>query len=114
MSIVGIPVVPNEPFQRFQVELDSVVYGFEFRWNHRASFWTMCLYDAAGVLLEAGVLLTFGGFLLRSPRPRAEPAGELFLVDSTLNAGEPTLETLGVRVKLVYLSASEVQEARAG
>ncbi len=113
-DIVGIPVEPNVPFQRFQVELDAVIYGFEFRWNHRAATWTMCLYDAEGVLLDAGIRLTFGGFLLRTPRPLTLPPGELFLVDARNGAGDPTLETLGTQVELVYLTAAGRQAALSG
>lgn len=108
MGIRTLPIIPSVPFQSFQVELDGVLYGFEFRWNHRADAWTMDLLDVTGAAILTGIRLCFGRPVLPVSRPLTTPPGELLLVESTVGAGDPTLDTLGAQVLLLYMDAAEV------
>lgn len=113
MAIRALPVVPSVPFQSFQVELDGVVYGFEFSWNHRADAWTMDLLDVTGTPILTGIRLCFGGPVLPVSRPLTTPPGELLLVESTVGAGDPRLDTLGAQVLLLYMDAAEILSVAA-
>lgn len=113
MSIRQLPILPSIPFQSFQVELDGVLYGFEFRWNHRAEAWAMSLLDVNGDALLTGVRLCFGGPLLPISRSLATPPGELLLVESTAGVGDPKLDTLGSQVLLLYMDAAEILSVAA-
>ncbi len=108
MAIRTLPISPSVPFQSFQVELDGVLYGFEFRWNHRAEAWVMSLLDLTGAAILTGIRLCFGGPVLPVSRSLATPPGELLLVESTTGVGDPTLDSLGAQVLLLYLDAAEV------
>lgn len=108
MSIRQLPILPGVPFQSFQVELDGVLYGFEFRWNHRAEAWAMSLLDVNGDALLTGIRLCFGSPVLPVSRALGTPPGELLLVESTAGAGDPRLDTLGAQVQLLYADASEM------
>lgn len=114
MAVVALPVTPGAPFQRFQVELDKVVYGFDLRWNHRAQLWSMTLLDAAGTILAASICLRFGTLLLPAVRPLSFPPGALLLVDAAANTGELTLENLGVQIEIVYFDSAETAAVLAG
>jgi hypothetical protein len=113
MSIRQLPILPGIPFQSFQVDLDGVRYGFEFRWNHRAGAWAMSMLDVNGDALLTGIRLCFGGPVLPLSRSLSTPPGELLLVESTAGVGDPTLETLGSQVLLLYMDAAEILSVTA-
>ena len=108
MTIRALPILPSVPFQSFQVELDGVLYGFEFRWNHRAEAWVMSMLDVTGAAILTGIRLCFGGPVLPISRPLTTPPGELLLVESTVGSGDPTLDSLGAQVLLLYMDAAEI------
>lgn len=113
MSIRQLPILPSVPFQSFQVELDGVLYGFEFRWNHRSETWAMNLLDVNGDALLTGIRLCFGGPVLPISRSLSTPPGELILVESTAGVGDPKLDTLGAQVLLLYMDAAEILSVAA-
>lgn len=108
MAVRKLPVRPGVPHQKFEVELDGVLFGVELRWNWRAPAWVMTLRDSAGVTLREGTRVCLGGLLLPVRKSRAFPPGELLLVDRDVNGVDPGLDDLGARTELVYLDAAEV------
>lgn len=100
MATFILPVRAGVPDQTFEVELEGTVYGFQLRWNHRAEFWVVNVYDAAGAPLILGRRLCLGTFLMPAPRRLGWPPGDLFLVEA--DSGEATLETLGATDFFVY------------
>jgi hypothetical protein len=108
MAVRRLPVRVGVPFQRFQVELDGVLYGVELRWNWRVPAWSLTLRDAGGGALRQGVRVCLGASLLPPRRSSAFPPGELLLVDRSGSAVDPGLEGLGDTAELVYMDAAEV------
>ena len=106
MATLQIPTNFDFPAFSLAVELDSEVYDMTFRINRRDNAWRMDISVDGGVLIR-GVRLVTGFDLLARYRYIARmPQGTLRLVDLDLNDADPSEETFGDRVVLVYDEAA--------
>lgn len=103
MAIIQIPVRNDTPAFRFQMTLQDRIYTFNFRYNSRSGIWSMDIADQiedpifSGIPLLTEVLLLNG---LVSPR---RPLGDFVVIDESGKHLDPSRETLGKDVKLVYI-----------
>lgn len=108
--IVPIPLTNGEPSPYFdmQVALEGITFTFQIRWNARASAWFLDVLDATGTnLLRAGIRLV-ADWPLDAYAPKRTPSGALVAVDSSGAGRDPTVDDLGLRVKLLYFSSVEL------
>lgn len=91
-----------------RVELDGAVYSMRLRWTERAGAWHMDLADSDGLAIVQGIRLVTLHPLLRRYRHLAVPPGELILIDAKDQGGKPTLEEMGERYRLYYVTAAEL------
>ena len=93
---------------RLRVELEGVVVTLRLRWHARASGWYASVLDADGVERVAGRRIEPGGDLIPDRTWPGLPPGRL------VAAGSVDLtrrEYLGTAVRLVYLTAAELEGA---
>lgn len=107
MSVV-LPLRSDLPFFDVKADLDDVTYTLQFRWNVRAAGWFLDVLDEQGeTILAAGVRVVVDFPLLAHITGRSPP-GALAFVDTGGKGEDPGLTDLGVRVALLYFSATEL------
>ena len=82
-------------------------------WNDRDESWYWELYDSARVPIWLGACIAVGVPLLRQCVADNRPAGDLVAIDTSNQDLDPGLEDFGedpARVKLIYLTASDIAE----
>jgi hypothetical protein len=104
MALRQIPLQPY-PDTTQQSDLDGVTYSFRFRWSQRGECWHMDLRTLDDVPVALAVRLVNGWPLLRRVVNAVRPPGELYLIDITGRAEDPTLAELGSRFCLFYVEA---------
>ena len=109
MTALLIPLEAEGPYFGQGVELEGRAYRLDFRWNTRTEQWVIDVFDGGGASLVTGVRGVINVPLLQKYGLREDlPPGELFLLDSTGQDLEATLNDLGSRVELVYLPAADL------
>lgn len=102
LTPLALPIDSSSPHYEFQTTLDGTTYGFEFRWNTRASAWFFSILDSAGNYLLSELRLIVGFPLAERTRNENLPPGILIASDTTGGGADPGLNDLGSRVKLIY------------
>src|SRR4029077_4906590 len=116
---ITLPLRPDLANYQFQIQLDSVTYGFRFFWNERDPSWVMSITDVSGNELISGVKVVVHWPLGKiAGYSTALPPGILIAVDTSgagLDPGGPTVTAsgaltsdLGNRVQVVYFSKSDL------
>lgn len=108
MAVLVLPTRQDVTHYTFEVDLDSVTFGFEFHWNDRDSAWYFTISDVAGTVLIAGRKVVLGCFLLNRFRDPRLPAGVLEVIDTSGTDTDPTLTDLGTRCKLLYTESADL------
>lgn len=103
-----MPLRTDVSHYSFEIELDSRLFGFEFRWNTRDAAWFINVFDGDGVLLRAGIKVVLGLPLMARAVSPDFPSGELLAVDTTDSGVEAGLSDLGARVQLLYVEAADL------
>ena len=89
------------------VDLSGLIYILEFRYNTRAGYWILNMYDSGKLEVMNGIVLSVNWPLLIHCSEEIKPPGTLMLID-TSGKGEPcTDEDLGTRCRLVYITNDE-------
>jgi len=98
-----IPTPSGYPDLTVSVALSGATYRVRWMWNERASLWTFAIDSPSGDRLVSGVPVLLNADLLAWVPPSVErPPYPIYVVDPTGAADEPTLGSLGVRVRVVY------------
>ena len=84
-----------------RLELDGVVFGFDFRFNVRDGRWYYDLLDADGVAIRSGLKIVSNWPTLRIMTQQGRPAGDVFAVRPN-GTDDPDRDTLGVESFLTY------------
>ena len=109
-----IPIQPDLNAFEQRIQLDGEYYTSRFRWNPRAERWYLDLLSGDGDPIVNGIALVVGVPLTMHLRTlTGMPPGAFVCVDTDKLGNDPGFDELGVRVKLVYLTADEVEEAFA-
>lgn len=105
---VTLPLLVDTPYFEVEAQLDGVLYGFTFRWNHRDETWSFDLADAERDPIVSGIVVVVDFPLMRRGADPRLPPGALFAVDTTETQTDPGETDLGRRVVLVYFTEAEL------
>ena len=103
-----IPIVRenNEPSLKIRTVLEDTEYALKFDWNTRENRWSISIYDALENALIAGQVMTINNELIERFEIIGLPPGKLLLFDTSKKFMKATLEDLGTRCRLFYLSVA--------
>lgn len=103
-------IIPlDSTFDHFSIsiELDSMVYGMEFKFNSRDQRWYFDLFDSNDNLLLGSLPAMVSWPLLKQFEYRTDiPKGVLYFLDQNGTEIEPARYELGQRVLMIYEEAS--------
>lgn len=85
----------------FQVELVGSTFTVELRYNDRDERYYLGLFDEDGAAIATSIKVVLDQPLLSRVTDPRRPLGEFFAVD--VGGGQPTLDTLGDGVDLVFV-----------
>lgn len=103
----AVPVKRDTPHWLQRTSLDGVTFELEFFWNERDAGWYLTVRDIEGNPLRGAIRMALDWPLLRTWADQGRPAGELYLVDLAGTGAPPTLEDMGRRLALRYVTAAE-------
>jgi len=101
-------VTTPEPDTTQRVPLGDLVYSLRIVWSQRCSCWHLDLADSEGNPLVFGIrLVTLFPLLYRWQYIAGMPPGELWFLDLRDEGAKPTLEDMGDRFRLYYVTDGE-------
>lgn len=103
-----IPLVAADPTYRFATNIGTANYIFYVRWNSRDAAWYFDLLEQDGTVIVQSVKIVLGAPLARATTHALFDAGVLVARDTTKSGLEPTIDDLGTRVQLWYLTRAEM------
>lgn len=89
-----------------RMQLEGTEYIFQFRYNLRRELWSFSVLGLDGTYLLTGQTVHVGIPLNR--RAVGGPSGIIIAISETDDISSPTLQELGERIKLIYMTADEV------
>lgn len=101
MAAQVLPTVNDIGRYRFRVELDNVVFGFDFRFNVRDGRWYYNLLNADGEIIRAGLKIVSNWPTYRIMVQQGRPVGDVLAVRPN-GTDDPDRDTLGVESFLTY------------
>jgi hypothetical protein len=117
-----LPFSSSNPINKFSTVIDGQLYGFRARWNSRDTFdpttntetgaWYVDVADAAGDPIATGIKVTLGTVLGRQFNLPLFRTGALVAADLSGEGRNPTLDDLGTRVVVMWLSVAEILSLR--
>ncbi len=105
-----IPIDTDAPHFTQTTALDGVDFRFEFRFNEREQRFYMDLRDVDDDPILVGVKLVADWDALRYLVDPRRPQGTIMIVDSQGEGRAARLGDLGRRIKLIYLTAEDLEE----
>jgi len=102
MAIFQMPIDSLNTAYDIQVDLDEVPFFLQFHYNTRTGFWVMDILDinrdpiVVGVWMQTNIPVTDVWVLENMPQ------GRFILIDESGNEADPTDESFGNDVKLLY------------
>jgi hypothetical protein len=107
MKLVPTPT-NGHPSTRVRVALSGATYAIHWLWNERDGTWSFSMWDPDGEPLVQGVRVVLNVDLLSwAPRGDRRPPYGIVAVDPSERLQEPARDTLGTRIKVVYLEPDE-------
>lgn len=103
MSAIRIVTTP-EPDTTQRVQLDKSTYALRIVWSQRGECWHMHIADSIGAPLINGLRMVTLYPLLDRFHYLPLPVGELWFLDTRDGEGNPTLEEMGDRYRLYYVT----------
>ena len=105
MTIFIVPL-ENDPNKKFNVDLDGNTYEMDIHWNVADNAWYMHLTGITNTVTINGVKLATGQNLLK---PYSElDLGAIYMVDETELERDADFDTIGVDVKMYYVTKDDV------
>lgn len=104
----NLPLVPSIPNYRVGTTIENVQYVLDVRWNARDGAWFMDVSDSTAVPIALGIKLVLGIALGRRITDARFPTGLLYAADLSNQGLDATLDDLGTRVVIQYLTADEL------
>lgn len=103
VNIFIIPLKNNVFFYKFRINLSSVLYTLQFRYNGRMNRWIMDVSDAAGNQIVSGLPLLIKRNLAGQYVTLSLPPGIFIADDVTNNDAQPTQFSFGLQNFLYYV-----------
>lgn len=96
-----IPIT-NDPNQELRVTLGDTEFYMIIKYNVRAELWTLNILDAGKDPIVEGIACRVDYSLLSRYKDIRLPENKLFLIDTSGEGLDPTLDDMGQRVLLAY------------
>ena len=103
MSSIRIVTTPD-PDSTQRVQLGDSTYSLRIVWSQRGECWHMHIADSVGTPVLNGLRMVTLYPLLARYHYLPLPPGELWFLDTKDEAGKPTLEAMGDRYRLYYVT----------
>jgi hypothetical protein len=111
--MLTIPTRTDSGNYIFSVELEEIVFFFEFYFNERDQSWFFDLLDSSSNVIRYGIKCVTNWQLLQRIATAGRPPGEVVCGDTTGEDRRAGLEDLGDEIDFVYFLESEVEAATA-
>jgi len=111
--ISEIPIDKNSPDQKFSIDLEGTVYVFRVLWNSRTGRWSLSIFEEDETPIVMGIAVVGEFDLLAQYSDARLPPGTLYTADLTGKNREPTDETFGDSVLLLYADEATSAEVDA-
>lgn len=104
ITYTEIPLRTDLPAYTQEVVLSGSVYQIGISYNARMQRWLMDIMDSTGAMMLAGIplLVSFPLTDQYIGRIAGFPTGQFIVIDETGAERNPTRDTLGVDIKLIY------------
>lgn len=103
MAILIIPVRSDIKAYQFQLDLEGVIYTFDFGFNTRSGRWYMSIFDQSGENLLIGDIPILINIPLHDQYIDTRlPPGRFVAIDETGKNKEATVSNFGTEIKLFY------------
>lgn len=102
-----IPFTPGDPSYEFETQLGSETVRFVVYWNSRDEAWYFDLRSADNRPIAHGIKIVLGVPLGRRVAHPIFRRGMLVAIDVSGTGRDATLDDLGVRVRVVYMTGFE-------
>ena len=93
---------------RVRTRLDGTFYRLRFQWSPRFETWSMGIETDSGEAVLESARVVVGADIIGSQTQQGLPAGAIIPIDTSGKGVDPGRNDLGTRVKLVYMTESEV------
>lgn len=107
MSIVSIPVFPENASFTENITLDGVNYIMHIYWNVRDEYWYFGLFLPDGTMVLNGIKMPVNYTLISSFVGANVPPGDFILFDESGNNAPCGRDELGERCILLYISGDD-------
>jgi hypothetical protein len=113
-----IPLAPGVASYDLRADLgdsdeSKAEYQIRMRYADRLGVWLMDFLDEDGDAIFSGASCLLNVRLLKGNTHESRPPGDLVFVATSSGGTEATLEDMGDRVQLIYMTADEVAELEA-
>ena len=99
--LITVPRGSNGNF-KFQIQLDSVIFGFRFNYNRRAEVWYFDLLDRNDNPIRRSNKVTTAFPWLRQVASGSRPLGELLAIDTTASDQTTDFDALNDKILFLY------------
>lgn len=103
-----LPLEPSIPHYTFSTVISDNTYLFEVRWNARDAAWYMDVAEQDGAPIVTGVKVVLGANLARRANHKLFTLGAFVAMDTSRTGVDATLDDLGTRVQVVYMTNFEI------
>lgn len=108
MAILELPIRSDLSAYTFQVQLESAIYQFEFRFNQRLNRWIMDIEDQNGVDVLIGIPMLTDADLIGRFVMDGRPPGKLLAYDESGQNQNATQFDFGNPISLLYDESTTV------
>lgn len=103
-----MPLIPSEPNYHFSIDLVSVTFIINIRWNERSESWYMDVSSEDEIPLLLGMRIVLGTLIGVRSTAVGRPDGQFIVSDLTDQGLDATLDDLGVRVLMYFYTTAEL------
>lgn len=108
MAVQQLPLIPSEPNYRFGTALNGKQVIIDVRWNGRDEAWYLDLLTEDEEPIRTGMKVVLGTILGGRSANADFPVGVFVASDLSGEGREATLDDLGVRVLVHFMTPEEL------
>lgn len=102
----------DAPAYSYTIALDGRDYTLSLVYSERTDDWRLSIFDAAGEPIARGQRIVSNFPLFRRLVDARMPSGALIALDMRRQPRDPGLADFGEQVRLAYLSADDIAQAK--
>ena len=103
MALLQIPLRKDIYDYSFRIELDSIVYIMNIRYNTHMNRWILDLKDSSDAPIIMGLPLLLGTQLLKRYADPRLPPGDLFMYNLEDETADGGIDDLGTNLLMMYM-----------